>query len=89
MKKITKQITLTYDIRDDKLVFSDLRTLCLALGTSSVSGNLSVYGVEKKDGEYYVSVDKIKERIKKKQERLDKEQEYLDIMKQLIEQMEE
>jgi hypothetical protein len=86
--KITKEIILNYEIEGKNLVFSDLRTLVLAMGTSSVSGNLSFYDIERKDGKYYVSIDTIRERHKRKVARIDKEREYLSIMDQIIKEFE-
>ena len=82
--KITKEIILNYEIEGKYLVFNDLRTLALAMGTSSVSGNLSFYDVKREDGKYYVSIDTIKDRYNKKTARMDKEREYLTIMDQII-----
>ena len=82
--KVKKELVLTFELEGNKLVFDDQRTLVLAMGATSIAGNLSIYGIEKKNGKYYVEVEKIRERRKMKIERIRKETEYLDIMNQIL-----
>ena len=82
--RIKKELIMNYEIEGTKLVFDDLRTLVLAMGASSIAGNLSIYGIEKKKGKYYVEIETIRERRRKKMERIRKEQEYLDTMNQIL-----
>jgi hypothetical protein len=82
--KVKKEITFTFERKGDKLVFDSLRLVQLALGSVAVAGNLSIYGVEKKNGKYYVDIENIKGRRQKKIERIRKETEYLDIMDQIL-----
>lgn len=83
--KIKRELVLTYEVEGDDLIFDDLRTLSLAMGTQSVSGNLSIYNVAKKDGRYYVPIKSIKERFEKKRRFVKKQNEYLEIMAEIIE----
>jgi hypothetical protein len=84
MKVIKKEIILKYEIKENSLIFDDLRTLSLAMGTQSVSGNLHIYDVEKKDNRYIVPLKSISERYEKKKKVVEKQIEYLEIMKQII-----
>lgn len=69
----------------DKIIVKDLMTLQLIIGASSVCGNYSYYGVEKRDDKTYaVSIKRLRERInelKFKKANLDKR---LDIMEQVL-----
>ena len=82
--RIKKELIMNYEVEGTKLVFDDLRTLVLAMGATSVAGNLTIYGIEKKKGKYYVEIETIRERRRKKMERIRKEQEYLDTMNQIL-----
>ena len=80
-----KELIMNYEVEGTKLVFEDLRTLVLAMGATSIAGNLTIYGIEKKKGKYYVEIETIRERRRKKMERIRKEEEYLDTMNQILE----
>ena len=80
---------MNYEVEGTALVFDDQRTLVLAMGATSVAGNLSIYGIEKKKGKYYVEIETIRERRRKKMERIRKEQEYLDVMNQILDSLDE
>ena len=82
--KIRKELIMNYEVEGTKLVFEDQRTLVLAMGATSIAGNLTIYGIEKKKGKYYVEIETIRERRRKKMERIRKEQEYLDTMNQIL-----
>jgi hypothetical protein len=82
--RIKKELIMNYEIEGTKLVFDDQRTLVLAMGATSIAGNLAIYGIEKKKGKYYVEIETIRERRRKKMERIRKEQEYLDTMNQIL-----
>jgi hypothetical protein len=85
--KITKQITLTYDIENDKVIFHDLRTLGIALGTSAVSGNFHIYGVEKKGGDYYIAIKTLVDKFERKQALVAKQIEQMQTMAQIVNQI--
>ena len=82
--RIKKELIMNYEVEGTKLVFEDQRTLVLAMGATSIAGNLTIYGIEKKNGKYYVEIETIRERRRKKMERIRKEQEYLDTMNQIL-----
>ena len=82
--KIKKEITLTYEIERGFVIFSDLRTLSLALGTQSVAGNLHMYDIKKKDGNYYVPVKALENKYEKKKKFVEKQIEYLEIMGKIV-----
>lgn len=82
--KITKKIVLYVEREGDNFICKSLTTLQLLMGTKSVSGNLSVYGIEKKGCDYIVPIKIVKERKKILEERLQKNQESLDIINQVL-----
>ena len=87
--RIKKELIMNYEVEGTKLVFEDQRTLVLAMGATSIAGNLTIYGIEKKNGKYYVEIETIRERRRKKMERIRKEQEYLDTMNQILDGLDE
>jgi len=84
MGKIKKEITLTYEVTKDHVIFNDLRTLSLAMGTQSVSGNYHMYDIKKKDGNFYVPIKSLKEKYEKKKKIVEKQLEYLEIMGKIV-----
>jgi hypothetical protein len=84
-KRIKKEIVMQFDKSGDHLIFDDLRTLCMAMGTKSLSGNYHFYGIEKKDNEWWVKIETIKARLQKKKAEIRKTQEYIDVMEKIIE----
>jgi hypothetical protein len=84
---IKKEIILQYEVKGENLIFDDLRTLSLAMGTQSVSGNFHIFDIEKKENRYVVPIKAIRERYEKKKKVVEKQIEYLEIMKQIIDEV--
>lgn len=83
-KRITKEIVLHFDCISDHLVFDNLQTLSLAMGTKSVAGNYNYYGIEKKGREFYVKLKTVEERLEKKKKELEKLKEDIELMGNII-----
>jgi hypothetical protein len=82
--KIKKTITLNIKREGKNIICYDLPTLSLIVGTTSVSGNYRLYGVEKKDDNTFVlSVDTLKKRIETLKRRRDKLDSSIELMEQV------
>jgi hypothetical protein len=82
--KLKKTITLNIKREGKNIICYDLPTLSLIVGTTSVSGNYRLYGVEKKDDNTFVlSVDTLKQRIETLKRRRDKLDSSIELMEQV------
>jgi len=81
--KIKKTITLNITKDKKYITCYDRPTLHLILGSSAVSGNFKMYGVEKKGGEYKICIKKFNERLELLNYRLRKLDETIEIMNQI------
>lgn len=82
--EIKRTISLGLSRKGKCIVCSDLNTLILVMGTSSVSGNLHYYGIKKEKNRWIVSIEKIKQRIAELESRKNKIEQKLEIMKQVV-----
>ena len=83
--KITKEFTIAAKKHGKMLIISDLQTLCMVLGTTSVSGNMHMYkGLEKKGTKWYLPMHIINDRIDFIQTRVDRDLSRIEIMKQVV-----
>jgi hypothetical protein len=83
--EIRKEMVLNYTRKGNELIFDDLRTLSLAMGTTSVVGNLHVYDVEKRGKQYVYDINKLQERYEVLCNKLRDLEMKIDIMKQILE----
>jgi len=81
--KLKKTITLNISKEGKNIICYDIPTLHLIVGTTSVSGNYKMYGVEKKDNHFVVSIDTLKKRIELLKRRKDKLESSIDLMEQV------
>ena len=86
--KIQKTIDLNIKKQGKHLYIGDLPTLLMVMGTSSVQGNLGLYGIEKISTPsfkgYKVEIQKVKERIEHMQDRIRIMTFRLEIMNQIV-----
>jgi hypothetical protein len=82
--KLKKTITLNVSKEGKNIICYDIPTLHLIVGTTSVSGNYKMYGVEKQDNNrFVVSIDTLKKRIETLKRRRDKLDSSIELMEQV------
>jgi len=81
--EIKKTITIDLKKEGKNLICTDLPTLSMMMGTTSVSGNYHIYGIKKDKNKFIVPIKKLDERISVLEERRNKISSRLDIMKQV------
>ena len=82
--KIKKTIEIEVIKKGKSIICRDIPTLCMVLGTKAASGNHHLYGITKKDNEFYVDYDKLKKRYEMLKRRKKELEETLEIMKQIV-----
>lgn len=83
--KITKEIEVNATKKGKLLIINDLATLSMALGTSSVSGNIHMYPGLKKVGTHWeVPLSTIEDRVQVVEQRIKRDQAKVSLMKQFL-----
>ena len=82
--EIKKTIILSVVKKGKSFECGDLETLKLIMGATSVSGNLSTYGVKKVGNKFVVGVKTVKGRMLTLMERKAKIEKHLEIMRQVM-----
>ena len=63
MVKVKIEVELPIEVKGNNFVIDNLNTLVQVMGTTSVSGNLNYYGIEKKKNKFVVPIQVVKERV--------------------------
>lgn len=84
--KVKREMTLPIDYKNGKFHIYQGRVLSLVLGTSSVSGNLHLYGVTKIDGrnEWVVPIENVKRRIHEIRRRIKRDTDTVELMEEIV-----